>query len=121
MKMYSKEHQWLQLEGEIACIGITEYAAKQLGDIVFVELPSVGDQFTVGEAMARVESVKSSAEIYTPVSGTVLTIKEELSDVPELLNADPEGEAWIVELKLENAAELGGLLTKEEYLASLSN
>ncbi|MCO5385993.1 glycine cleavage system protein GcvH [Desulfosporosinus sp.] len=121
MKMYSKEHQWVQLEGETARIGITEYAAKQLGDIVFVELPSVGDQFSVGEAMARVESVKSSSEIYTPVSGNVLTIKEELSDVPELLNSDPEGEAWVAELKLRNTAELGDLMTKEEYLASLSD
>ena len=121
MKMYSKEHQWVQLEGNIARIGITKYAAKQLGDIVFVELPSVGDQVTAGETMAMVESVKSSSEIYTPVSGEILNVKEELVDAPELLNVDPEGEAWIAELKLENAAELDELMTKEKYLASLSN
>lgn len=121
MKMYSKEHQWVQLEGQIARIGITKYAAKQLGDIVFVELPSVGDQVTAGETMAMVESVKSSSEIYTPVSGEVVNVKEELVDAPELLNGDPEGAAWIAELKLENAAELDELMTKEKYLASLSN
>lgn len=119
MKMYSKEHQWVQLEGQIARIGITEHAAKQLGDIVFIELPTLGDQVRAGETMARVESVKSSSEIYTPVSGEVLRIKEELDDAPELLNGDPEGEAWIVELKLEYSTELGELMTKEEYLASL--
>jgi len=121
MKMYSKEHQWVQVQGETARMGITEYAAKQLGDIVFVELPSVGDQVVVGEAMARVESVKSSSEIYTPISGKVLAIKEELIDAPELLNVDPEGETWIAELRFENILELDDLMTKEEYLASLSN
>lgn len=121
MKKYSKEHQWVQLEGQTARTGITEYAAKQLGDIVFVELPSVGDQVMAGETMAMVESVKSSSEIYTPVSGEVLNVKVELVDAPELLNGDPEGEAWIAELKLENVVELEELMTKEEYLASLSN
>jgi len=121
LRMYSKEHQWVELEGQTARMGITDYAAMQLGDIVFVELPSVGNQVTVGESVAMVESVKSSSEIYTPVSGVVLNVKEELVDAPELLNADPEGEAWIAELKLENAAELDELMTKEEYLATLSN
>lgn len=121
MKMYSKEHQWVQVEGNTARMGITEYAARQLGDIVFVELPAVGDQVEVGESVARVESVKSTSEIYTPVSGQVLTVKDVLSDAPELLNGDPEGEAWIAELRFENVAELEDLMTKEEYLASLSN
>lgn len=121
MRMYSKEHQWVELEGQTARMGITDYAAMQLGDIVFVELPSVGNQVTAGESIAMVESVKSSSEIYTPVSGVVLNVKDELVDAPERLNADPEGEAWIAELKLENAAELGELMTKEQYLATLSN
>lgn len=119
MKRYNKEHQWVRLEGETFRMGITEYAAEQLGDIVFVELPSVGDKVMFGEPMARVESVKSTSEIYSPVSGKVLSINEELSDAPELLNGDPEGEAWIAELRLENVAELDDLMTKEEYLASL--
>lgn len=121
MKMYSKEHQWVELEGNIARMGITEYAARQLGDIVYVELPTVGDQVAIGESMARVESVKSTSEIYTPVSGKVLTVKEELSDTPELLNVDPEGEAWIAELMLENVAQMDELMTIEEYLHSYAN
>lgn len=121
MKMYSKEHQWVQVEGEIARMGITEYASKELGDIVFVELPSVGEQVAAGEAIARVESVKSSSEIYAPISGKVLAIKEELQDAPELLNVDPEGGTWIAELRFENRLEFNNLLTKEEYLASLSD
>ncbi|KGK87096.1 glycine cleavage system protein H [Desulfosporosinus sp. HMP52] len=119
MKMYSREHQWVELKGEKAHMGITEFAARQLGDIVFVELPAVSDKFTAGEVIARVESVKSSSEIYIPVCGKVLTIKEELYDAPEMLNADPEGEAWIAELRLENPEELNELMTKEEYLSSL--
>jgi len=123
MKKYSKDHQWVQEDGETARIGITDYAAEQLGDIVFVELPSVGDKFLVGDAMAQVESVKSTSEIYTPISGTVLAMKEELIDTPELLNGDPEGEAWIIELRVETTLELelNHLMSKEEYLASLSS
>lgn len=121
MKMYSREHQWVELKGEKAYLGITEFAAKELGDIVFVELPAVNDRFAVGEVIARVESVKSSSEIYCPVSGEVLAIKEELADAPEMLNADPEGGAWIVEIRLENPKELDKLMTKEEYLAGLSS
>ncbi len=121
MKMYSKDHQWVELEGNIARMGITEYAAGQLGDIVYVELPTVGDQVAIGEVVAKVESVKSTSDIYTPVSGKVLTIKEELCDTPELLNINPEGEAWIAELMLENVAQLDELMTIEEYLACCSN
>ena len=121
MKMYSKKHQWVDLKGETARMGITEYAAKQLGDIVFVELPAIGEQVTGGDSIAMVESVKSSSEIYTPVSGEVLSVKEELNDAPELLNSDPEGEVWIAELKVVNIKELDALMTKEEYLANLSN
>lgn len=121
MKMYSREHQWVESKGEKAYLGITEFAAKQLGDIVFVELPAINDQFAVGEVIARVESVKSSSEIYCPVSGEVLAIKEELEDAPEMLNADPEGEVWIAEIRLENPKELDELMTKEEYIAGLSN
>lgn len=120
MRMYSKEHQWVELKGEKAQIGITEFAAEQLGDIVFVELPSAGQRFAAGEVIARVESVKSASEIYSPVCGEVLSVKEELSDAPELLNADPEGVAWIAELRLENPRELSELMKKEEYLDQLS-
>ncbi|OLN31827.1 glycine cleavage system protein GcvH [Desulfosporosinus metallidurans] len=121
MKMYSEKHQWVELEGETARMGITEYAAKQLGDIVFVELPTIGDQVTGGDSIALVESVKSSSEIYTPVSGEILRVNEQLTDTPEQLNGDPEGEAWIAELKVANAEELDELMTEKEYLASLSN
>lgn len=120
MKKYSKEHQWVAVEGEIARMGITRFAAEQLGDIVFLELPQVGDQAVAGEPLAMVESVKSTSDIYAPVSGEVLAVKKELSEMPEIMNKDPEGEAWVAELRLENPAELDELMTEEEYLNFLT-
>ncbi|ABO51340.1 glycine cleavage system H protein [Desulforamulus reducens MI-1] len=116
MKKYSKEHQWIEVEGHKGRMGITKFAAEQLGDIVYLELPTVGEQTTAGEPMTVVESVKSSSDIYAPVTGEVLAVNEVLGDEPERLNRDPEGEAWIAELKAENPAELDDLMTEEEYL-----
>jgi len=100
MKKYSKEHQWVLVEGETALIGITKYASEQLGHIVFVELPAVGEQVSAGEPLAMVESVKSASDVYAPVSGEVLMVKEELNDMPDMLNQDPEGEVWIAVLRV---------------------
>lgn len=117
MKKYSKEHQWAQLEGEKVRVGITNYASEQLGDVVFVELPTVGDKFSAGEQLAVVESVKTSSDVYAPVSGEVLEVNEDLVDAPEKLNNDPEGEDWMAVLSLPNPAELDDLMDEEAYLA----
>lgn len=121
MKKYSKTHQWIQAEGETARMGITNYAAEQLGDIVYVELPSAGDHFTAGDPISVVESVKSTSPIYAPVSGQVLNVNEELADAPERLNSDPEGTAWIIELNTTDLSELDDLMTDEEYLTYIAN
>lgn len=117
MKKFSKEHQWIKVAGDKGRMGITKFAAEQLGDIVYLELPAVGDHTAAGEPMTVVESVKSTSDIYAPVSGEVLAVNEALGDAPERLNEDSEGEAWIAELKLDNPAELDDLMTEEEYLA----
>lgn len=119
MKKYSKEHQWIEVEGQQGRMGITKFAAEQLGNIVYLEIPPVGEATIAGEPLTVVESVKSSSDIYAPVSGEVLAVNEALGDAPELLNRDPEGEAWIAEIKLSNPAELDDLMTEEEYLAFL--
>ncbi len=116
MKRFSKEHQWIEVAGDKGRLGITKFAAEQLGDIVYLELPAVGDQTIAGEAMTVVESVKSTSDIYAPVSGEIVSINEALGDAPERLNADPEGEDWIAELKLDNPEEVADLMTKQEYL-----
>ncbi|SHK02976.1 glycine cleavage system protein GcvH [Desulforamulus aeronauticus] len=116
MKKFSKEHQWIEVVDDKGRMGITKFAAEQLGDIVYLELPAVGDQTVAGEPMTVVESVKSTSDIYAPVSGEVSSINEALGDAPERLNADPEGEDWIAELKLDNPEELADLMTEEEYL-----
>ena len=121
MRKYSKSHQWVQVEGETARMGITNYAAEQLGDIVYVELPSRDDPFAAGESVSVVESVKSTSQIYAPVSGVVRKLNEELANAPELLNSDPEGEAWIIELNMTNSSELDDLMTEGEYLTFITS
>ncbi|AQS58052.1 glycine cleavage system protein H [Desulforamulus ferrireducens] len=115
MKKYSKEHQWIEVMGNRGRMGITKFASEQLGNIVYLELPTVGDQTTANEPMTIVESVKSSSDVYSPVSGEVVAVNEELGDAPELLNEDPEGKAWIAEILLDNPVELEDLMTEEEY------
>ncbi|RBW68445.1 glycine cleavage system protein GcvH [Bacillus taeanensis] len=115
---YSKEHEWvLQLEGNKVRIGISEYAQKQLGDIVFVENPEVGDEVTADDTMGSIESVKAVSEIYTPVSGTVVNVNEELEDAPEVINEDPYKAGWLVEIELSHPEELASLMNDEEYQA----
>ncbi|MBI2874568.1 MAG: glycine cleavage system protein GcvH [Firmicutes bacterium] len=113
---FSKEHEWIRVEGEgRAVIGITDYAQKELGDIVFVELPSPGDSFEKGDGMAVVESVKAVSDVYAPFSGRVLEVNAALEDSPELVNRDPYGEGWLVVMELGEPGELENLLTGEEY------
>jgi len=112
---YTKDHEWLRVEGNTAVIGITDYAQEQLGDIVFVEVPGEGDELGAGDTLGVVESVKAASDIYSPVSGTVVKVNEELADAPELVNQDPYGQAWIAEIELSNPDELAELLDSAAY------
>jgi glycine cleavage system H protein len=114
---YSKTDEWVKLDGNIAVIGITDYAQEQLSDVVFVEVPfAVGDAATKGKQCATVESVKAAAEVNFPVSGEIAEINEALSSTPELLNTDPFGKAWIVKVKIKDAVELGDLMDAAAYI-----
>jgi glycine cleavage system H protein len=117
--LYTKEHEWIRVDESIGTIGITEYAQKELGDIVFVELPKVGDHVTAGESFGTVESVKAVSEIYSPVNGEVTAANAKVQANPEMLNADPHGEAWLIRARLSDRREIEGLMTADEYEAYL--
>jgi glycine cleavage system H protein len=112
---YSVEHEWVRTEGGRVRVGITDYAQDALGDIVYVELPAVGTEMTVGAKLGEVESTKSVSEIYSPVAGTIAAVNDALSDSPEKINADPYGEGWIAELELADAGGLEALLDAAAY------
>ena len=112
---YSKEHEWVATEEEVATIGITDYAQEQLGEIVYVELPAVGDKISKDDAFGVVESVKAVSDIYAPVSGTVVEVNQELPESPEMINEDPYGDGWLVKVKVSDGVELDDLLDHEEY------
>lgn len=114
---YSEEHEWVTVEGEIATVGITDYAQKALGDIVFVESPDIGSEIIQGDETGVVESVKAASDIITPVSGKVVEVNEDLEAVPNRVNTDPTGDGWMFKVKLSNAEELSGLMNDEEYKA----
>ncbi|KIL79449.1 glycine cleavage system protein GcvH [Bacillus badius] len=112
---YSEEHEWVKTEGDKVRIGITHFAQSELGDIVFVELPSVGDEITADEPFGSVESVKTVSELYAPVSGKVVEVNEELDDNPEFVNESPYEKAWMVVVELSDSAQLDNLMTAEQY------
>jgi len=112
---YTKEHEWVLVEGDQGTIGITDHAQNELGDIVFVDLPKVGAKITKGTTFGSVESVKAVSDIYAPVSGEVLAINETLGTTPEALNSDPHGAAWLIKVKLAQPAELNELLAAADY------
>lgn len=116
---YSKDHEWVRVEGETAWIGITDYAQDALGDVVYVETPDVGANMAAGQAFGEVESTKSVSELYSPVSGTVESTNPDLSAEPERLNRDPYGEGWICSLSMANPGELDSLMSAAEYLSFL--
>ena len=121
MTYYTKEHEWLELAADgVATVGITDYAQKQLGDVVFVELPAIGKTVAQAAEMAVVESVKAASDIYSPLSGTVTGINEALAGNPALLNTDPFGQGWIYRMKASNPAEIEALLTPEAYASQIS-
>jgi|SRR4029453_10102128 glycine cleavage system H protein len=121
MIKYSKEHEWVRVEGDVATVGITQYAQEQLGDVVFVEVPQAGRKVTKGEACAVVESVKAASDIYAPVSGEVVEANAALADSPGDVNAEPMGKGWFFKLKLTDRGELSGLLDEAGYAAFVKN
>lgn len=112
---YTKDHEWIKVEGDTATIGITDYAQGELGDIVFVDVDTVDEDLNEGDVFGSVEAVKTVSDLYLPVSGTVLEINPDLEDQPELLNTDPYGKGWIIKLKISDAADMSTLLSAEEY------
>ena len=112
---YTKDHEWIRVEGDTGTVGITSYAAGQLGYVVYVELPETGAKFARGDDFAVVESVKAASDVYAPVSGSVLEVNSTLADAPESVNAAAEGDAWFVRMKLADTAELSGLMDEAAY------
>ena len=117
---YSKDHEWVKVEDGVATIGITDYAQHSLGDVVYVELPTVGDKFEAHEAFGSVESVKAVSEIFIPIAGEVVEVNDDLNDTPEAVNNDAYGEAWMIKVKMENPLEADAMLSAEEYEEFLS-
>jgi glycine cleavage system H protein len=112
---FTKDHEWVELKGDVATVGITAYAAEQLGDVVFVEVPEVGKTVKAGDAFAVVESVKAASDVYAPISGEVVEANGEVSDAPETVNASPEAAGWFARLKIANPAELDQLMDRDAY------
>lgn len=112
---YTKEHEWVLVEGDTGTVGITDHAQSELGDIVYVDLPQVGSTMTQGETFGSVESVKAVSDLYSPISGDVKAINDSLAKAPEKLNADPHGDAWLVKVKLTHPDEIQHLLSAEDY------
>lgn len=116
---YTKDHEWIRVDGDTATVGITAYAAEQLGDVVFVELPEIGKSVTQGGEMAVVESVKAASEVYAPVNGEVVEVNSELESAPETVNEAPDGAGWFVKLKLSDTSQLEGLMDEAAYKAHI--
>jgi glycine cleavage system H protein len=112
---YAKSHEYVHVEGDVGTVGITDYAQKELGDVVFVELPPVGTQLELGDEMGSIESVKAVSELFAPVSGEVVEINESLAEKPELVNTDPYGDGWMIKVKLSAPDEVDELMSAEDY------
>ena len=112
---YSKDHEWVRVEGNVAVVGITDYAQNSLGDVVYVEMPKPGESFAANEPFGSVESVKAVSEVFSPVSGEVVETNQSLDDQPEKVNTDPYGEGWMIRVQMSNSGEVDSLLTAAEY------
>lgn len=112
---YTKDHEWVRIEGEMAVIGITDYAQNQLGDIVFIDIQTVGESLEKEEVFGAIEAVKTVADAFMPLSGTVEAVNETLESAPEMVNQDPYGEGWMIRIKISDPDQIGGLLTPEAY------
>ena len=117
MIKYSEDHEWIKMDGDVGTVGITDYAQKALGDVVFVELPPAGDSFAKGDEVAVVESVKAASELYAPVTGEVVEINATLEDAPESVNSSPMDDAWFFKIKLSDMSELDAMMSEEDYNA----
>ena len=113
--LYSKDHEWLSRDDDVVTLGITDYAQHELGDVVFVELPEIGQSLSAEDAFGSLEAVKAVSEAFTPVAGEVTEVNESLLDAPEKVNSDPYGEGWIIRLRLQDPSQLDGLMSPEEY------
>lgn len=113
--LYSKEHEWIKVDGDAGILGITHFAQSELGEVVYFEAPEVGDTFNVEDEIGSVESVKAVSSIYTPVSGEIIEVNEAIEDSPELINDDPHGDGWLVKILISNPEELGTLMSAEAY------
>lgn len=114
---YTKEHEWIRVEGEIAFVGITDYAQSELGEIVFVEVETVGETLAAGEVFGTVEAVKTVSDLYLPIDGKIIEFNDELEDAPELVNDDAFGKGWMIKLEISDASQIDGLLSAVEYEA----
>lgn len=116
---YTPDHEWLQIEGDIATVGITSHAAEQLGDIVFVELPEIGAKYSQGDDVAVVESVKAASDIYAPIDGEIVEVNTELESAPEEVNTDPQGAGWFFKMKISEQSQLDALMSVDDYMKLL--
>lgn len=114
-KKYTEDHEWVELDGDVGTVGISNYAQEQLGDIVFVELPDVGTEVNQGDQIAVVESVKAASEIYAPVAGTVTEVNEALTDAPETINDDADNDGWLVKMEVSDPSEMDSLMSEKAY------
>ncbi|MEO1784684.1 glycine cleavage system protein GcvH [Thermodesulfobium sp. 4217-1] len=114
-RYYSKDHEWLEIEGNVGTIGITDYAQHQLGDITYIEMPEVGSEIKQFSIFCTIESVKAASDVYAPVSGKIKEINEALENTPEIINKSPEGEGWIVKVEVSNVSEFDNLMDKSSY------
>ena len=120
-KKYTKEHEWVEVDGDMATVGITNHAQESLGDIVYIDLPTVGKEVKSNEELCVIESVKAASDIYAPIDGEVIEINNNLNDDASIVNQDPEKEGWIFKMKISDLIQYNNLMTLDEYLASLEN
>ena len=120
-KKYTKEHEWVEVDGDTATVGITNHAQESLGDIVFIDLPTIGKEVKSNEELCVIESVKAASDIYAPIDGEVTEINNNLNDDASIVNQDPEKDGWIFKMKISDQSQYNNLMTLEEYLASLDN
>ena len=120
-KKYTKEHEWVEVDGDTATVGITNHAQESLGDIVFIDLPTLGKEVKSNEELCVIESVKAASDIYAPIDGEVIEINNSLSDDASIVNQDPEKDGWIFKMKISDLSQYNSLMTLDEYLASLEN
>jgi glycine cleavage system H protein len=112
---YTKDHEWIKVQGNIGIVGITEYAQKKLGDIVYIELPEIGEKFEAGDPIGSIESVKAVSEVFIPVSGEIIEVNEKVATEPDIVNSDAHGAGWLIKIKINDKSELDNLMDSDEY------